>query len=179
MKKLLCLFLACLLLLCSCGTTEEPQTQTPTGSGATNTSSTTTADLTSTDQTVGTLGSTAQTDPVGNSGQAGTTNVTGGTASGTTKPTQSNKPTCNHQDANADDVCDLCRVSVLVTFDFYVINDLHGKLADTDDNAGVDEMTTYLKNARQNDDNAIFLSAGDMWQGSSESNSTKGKIIVD
>lgn len=69
--------------------------------------------------------------------------------------------------------------SHVVYFDFYAINDLHGKFADTDDNIGVDELTTYLKNARERDDHAIFLSAGDMWQGSAESNMTHGQIIVD
>lgn len=179
MKKLFCIFLACLFLLCSCGQAEQPQTQTPTDNGETNSSSTVTVGVTSDDQIGGTLGSTTQTNTIGGSSQTGSTNVTGGTVSGATNPTQSDKPTCNHKDENSDDVCDICRISVLVTFDFYTINDLHGKLADTDDNIGVDEMTTYLKNARQNDSNAIFLSTGDMWQGSSESNSTKGKIIVD
>ncbi len=84
-----------------------------------------------------------------------------------------------HLDDNDNGACDICRAPVLVYFDFYVINDLHGKFADTSDNIGVDELTTYLKRAREIDDNAIFLSAGDMWQGSSESNLTKGAIITD
>ncbi len=84
-----------------------------------------------------------------------------------------------HVDDNDNGACDICRAPVLVYFDFYAINDLHGKLADTNDNIGVDELTTYLKRAREIDDNAIFLSTGDMWQGSSESNLTKGAIITD
>lgn len=43
----------------------------------------------------------------------------------------------------------------------------------------VDELTTYLKNAHANDQNAVLLSAGDMWQGSSESNMTNGLIMTD
>ena len=31
-----------------------------------------------------------------------------------------------HIDADANDICDRCSVSVLVTVDFYAINDLHG-----------------------------------------------------
>ncbi|MBR2861797.1 MAG: bifunctional metallophosphatase/5'-nucleotidase [Clostridia bacterium] len=84
-----------------------------------------------------------------------------------------------HVDADSNGVCDKCFVTVFVYFDFYAINDLHGKFADTNDNIGVDELTTYLKTAREKDENSIFLSTGDMWQGSSESNLTNGKIITE
>ena len=85
----------------------------------------------------------------------------------------------SHLDANADDLCDSCGISVVVVVDFYAINDLHGKFDDTDSQPGVDELTTYLKNAKKSDDHAVFLSSGDMWQGSAESNLTKGLIITD
>lgn len=84
-----------------------------------------------------------------------------------------------HTDNDSNGICDKCSVSVIVYVDFYSINDLHGKLADADSHIGIDELTTYLKNARRTDDNAIFISAGDMWQGSSESNMTKGLIMTD
>ena len=84
-----------------------------------------------------------------------------------------------HIDDDANGVCDSCHKSVFVYFDFYNINDLHGKLADGENHPGVDELTTYLKNARAGDENAIFLSTGDMWQGASESNLTGGKIMTD
>lgn len=84
-----------------------------------------------------------------------------------------------HKDNNSDTICDICFESVLVYIDFYSINDLHGKLADADSHPGVDELTTYLKNARKTDDYAFFLSAGDLWQGSAESNLTKGLILTD
>lgn len=64
------------------------------------------------------------------------------------------------------------------TLDVYGINDLHGKFEDSDGQPGIDEMTTYLRYA-QEDQNTIFLSAGDMWQGSCESGLTKGNIITD
>ena len=92
-------------------------------------------------------------------------------------------PGCNitgaHTDTNHDGVCDECQISVLVYVDFYVINDLHGKLADSDTQIGVDELTTYIKNQTQNDQNSVLLSIGDMWQGSPESNLTDGLIITD
>ena len=89
-------------------------------------------------------------------------------------------PAClTHVDENADDLCDQCGQSIWIVVDFYNINDLHGKLADGHNHPGVDELTTFLKNARTSDDYSIFLSTGDMWQGSSESNLTYGNIIVD
>ncbi|MBE6923713.1 MAG: hypothetical protein E7466_00535 [Ruminococcaceae bacterium] len=92
----------------------------------------------------------------------------------------SNPGTCSqHVDDDNNTVCDLCSSTVFVYFDFYAINDLHGKLADGSNHPGVDELTTYLKNAKKNDENAIFISSGDMWQGASESNLTSGKIVTD
>ena len=94
-------------------------------------------------------------------------------------PSDSDNTCQQHVDQDDNGVCDLCYKSVFVYFDFYSINDLHGKLADADSHIGVDELTTFLKDQRQKDENAIFLSAGDMWQGSSESNLTNGLIITD
>lgn len=88
--------------------------------------------------------------------------------------------TCaEHVDADDNGSCDDCGTYVIVVIDLYAINDLHGKFADTDSQPGVDELTTYLKNARATDDNVIFLASGDMWQGSSESNLTKGLLVTD
>lgn len=95
------------------------------------------------------------------------------------KPAASLPECTSHVDADGNCLCDLCGVSVLIYVDFYNINDLHGKLADGANHPGVDELTTFLKLARQRDDYAIFLSSGDMWQGSSESNLTYGNIMVD
>jgi len=85
----------------------------------------------------------------------------------------------SHTDVENNGLCDVCSESVVVIFDFYAINDLHGKLADADTHPGVDELTTYLKKARQTDDHVVLLSTGDMWQGSSESNMTSGQIMTD
>ena len=84
-----------------------------------------------------------------------------------------------HTDTDSNGVCDTCYASVFVYFDFYSINDLHGKVADADTHPGVDELTTYLKNARQTDEHVILLSAGDMWQGSAESNMTGGLLMTE
>ena len=84
-----------------------------------------------------------------------------------------------HVDTNNDGLCDFCMLALTVTVDFYAINDLHGKLLDGDSQPGADELTSFLKSARDGDDHAIFLSSGDMWQGTSESNLTRGKIVTD
>ncbi len=85
---------------------------------------------------------------------------------------------CTHVDVNGDGVCDSCKESVAVTLEFLALNDLHGKFEDTSAQEGVDELSTYISNA-QADGNAVVLSSGDMWQGSPESNLTKGQLITE
>ena len=85
----------------------------------------------------------------------------------------------DHTDENNDGACDDCGISVVILLDLFAINDLHGKFCDSDAQVGVDELTTYLKNAYETEDHVILLSSGDMWQGSSESNLTKGFIITE
>ncbi len=86
---------------------------------------------------------------------------------------------CHHEDENDDGVCERCAGSVVVTVDLYAINDLHGKLNDSDSDIGIDELTTYLKASAAADEHSVLLSSGDMWQGTSESNLTDGLIITD
>ena len=126
----------------------------------------------------GGLGEGKPTTTTGNSSTDTTTTVGGGITVNTT--TQNGAVTCQkHVDANNDEVCENCYGSVVVYFDLYGINDLHGKFDDTDQQVGVDELTTYLKNARMANENALFFASGDMWQGSSESNLTYGQILTD
>ena len=86
---------------------------------------------------------------------------------------------CVHTDADDNGICDVCVENLLVTVDFYTINDLHGKITDDAFQPGVDELTTYLKHARNNNDHVILLSTGDMWQGSAESNLTSGLLTTE
>ncbi len=88
-------------------------------------------------------------------------------------------PSIPHTDADNDGLCDDCSLSVILNIDFFVINDLHGKFCDSDSQPGVDELTTYLMNAYSTEEAVVILSSGDMWQGSSESNLTKGLLITD
>ena len=90
------------------------------------------------------------------------------------------EPVCPaHSDENGDDICDSCGSSVIIVIDFYCINDLHGRVLASTAQPGIDEMTTYLQQAKETDDHVILLSAGDMWQGSAESNLTRGKLVVE
>ncbi len=86
---------------------------------------------------------------------------------------------CVHKDSDDNGICDLCSADVLAVIDIYAINDLHGKFADTDAQPGVDELTAWLKTRRMLDDNFVLISSGDMWQGSSESNLTRGNLITE
>ena len=85
----------------------------------------------------------------------------------------------SHTDADDNGKCDVCASSVTVEIDIYAINDLHGKMFDTSVQPGSDELTTLLKSAKLVNENSIFISSGDMWQGSFESNLTRGLMVTD
>ncbi len=114
-----------------------------------------------------------------NDGQGGAQNNEDASSNNQSSTTSGDNGCKKHKDSNKDEICDVCRQSVIIYIDFYNINDLHGKLDDGDGHIGVDELTTYLKNARKTDDHAFFISTGDMWQGQAESNMTKGLIMTD
>lgn len=97
----------------------------------------------------------------------------------TEEETSEDQPDCTHNDNDNNGKCDLCYISVIIEFDLYAINDLHGKILDNGSQPGVDELTTYLKNARKNNPNTILFSSGDMWQGTGESGLTWGGITID
>ncbi len=102
------------------------------------------------------------------------TGPTTGTAYNTAPPLLTD---CDHTDDNSDLLCDRCEGSVLVSVDFWAINDLHGRFDDTDDQPGLDELSTYLE--KLDDSTNIFLASGDMWQGSAESNLTYGAMMTE
>lgn len=184
MKKL-CILLVLCLLLTGCAPAVAPEEQTPSVSTTVPTTSDNFAAVTDpTEQTNASSQSNETATPDSQGNQTTKPDSQGGE---TTKPsTQSTKPTqgsskdcAKHVDDGDDGKCDVCGVSTLVIVDFYNINDLHGKIADADTHPGVDELTTYLKKAKKTDDHTVFLSTGDMWQGSSESNLTQGLLTTD
>ena len=89
---------------------------------------------------------------------------------GDEKETESPKPESGpsdlevggHSDADNNKACDDCGISVVTTFDFYAINDLHGKFVTSGNTVGVEGLSTYMKQSAALDDNPIFLSSGDM-----------------
>ena len=94
-----------------------------------------------------------------------------------TEPAGAHDP---HTDDNGDEICDGCGIDVTVELDIYAFNDLHGVFMDTAEDPGVDELTTFLKNAY--DDPAtyeILLASGDMWQGSVESSANRGQLMTE
>lgn len=86
----------------------------------------------------------------------------------------------SHSDVDNNGICDVCNNSVLVELSFYAVNDLHGKFMDTDSQPGLDEFTTYLKELYADPSREeIVLSSGDMWQGTVESSSNKGRLMTE
>ena len=63
--------------------------------------------------------------------------------------------------------------------ELYSVNDFHGSFNENRDNGeiGMSKLATFLKDKVNQE--AVVLSAGDMWQGGVESNLTKGQIIID
>ena len=62
--------------------------------------------------------------------------------------------------------------------DFYNINDLHGAIEHTSSEPGISRISTYLATKRNNNPNGyVITSSGDMWQGSADSNITRGALI--
>ena len=65
-----------------------------------------------------------------------------------------------------------------VVLDFYGFNDTHGNVIDDPAiGIGIAKTTTLMKNKTQGQ-NSVLISSGDMWQGSLESNSTRGALMT-
>lgn len=66
-----------------------------------------------------------------------------------------------------------------VTLDLFAYNDFHGNVTDTSGKGlGIGKTSTLLKQLTSGK-NSIFLSQGDMWQGSVESNYTRGLLVTE
>ena len=66
--------------------------------------------------------------------------------------------------------------------DFYNLNDFHGATEFDNDSyePGIKKLSTYLKDAQsQNENGFVLTSSGDMWQGSADSNITRGRLVND
>lgn len=65
--------------------------------------------------------------------------------------------------------------------DFYALNDFHGAIIPaTEDQPGLNKIAGYLESVKSGkEDTTILLDIGDSWQGSADSNLTRGKIIIE
>lgn len=71
--------------------------------------------------------------------------------------------------------------SQIQNLDFYTINDTHGAAVETASSyeAGITRLSTFaLTSERADPESTVFLSSGDMWQGSADSNLTYGQLMV-
>ncbi len=68
--------------------------------------------------------------------------------------------------------------------DFYALNDFHGAIEERNDEGtaalpGIGKLNTFLKTRRNdNPGGTILLANGDMWQGSADSNITRGETVT-
>jgi len=67
-----------------------------------------------------------------------------------------------------------------VNIDIFAVNDFHGALVGEGKNPGIAKIAAYFDfEKRQNPDGTVILAAGDMFQGSMESNLLRGMSVVD
>ena len=66
---------------------------------------------------------------------------------------------------------------VTKTIEIYSVNDFHGYVDETDENAGIQKFATYFKEKGE-DGNTLLLDQGDTWQGTFKSNYNKGEMIT-
>ena len=65
---------------------------------------------------------------------------------------------------------------------FYSVNDTHGAVncSTSDNEPGLAQLSTFIKNKMSNNpQGSVLTSSGDMWQGSSDSNITRGQLVID
>jgi 2',3'-cyclic-nucleotide 2'-phosphodiesterase/3'-nucleotidase len=69
----------------------------------------------------------------------------------------------------------------IINIDLYNLNDFHGALEHNPSNKelGINRLAGYFKTQLARNPNSVFLSSGDMWQGSADSNITRGRLVVD
>ena len=67
----------------------------------------------------------------------------------------------------------------IVNLELFALNDMHGNVEDSSNGLGIAKTSTLLKTYPDNVNNALYISQGDMWQGSAASNLTHGQIVND
>ncbi len=75
-------------------------------------------------------------------------------------------------------------INDVTVLDFYNFNDFHGTVEYAPDatvaEPGINRLANYIKTKRSlNSDGFVLTSSGDMWQGSADSNITRGRLVTD
>lgn len=73
-------------------------------------------------------------------------------------------------------------INEITNLDFFNLNDFHGSVAYNSDNdePGISRLARYFSVKKANNpQGTIITSSGDMWQGSADSNITKGRLVTD
>lgn len=102
-----------------------------------------------------------------------------GESEGTNIPIEEYVP--NLPEIKNKNVGDIKEDDNFVYFDFYEISDFHGAVEynKDDDHIGIEKLSTYFDEKRSNNPGGtILLSGGDMWQGTADSNVTKGNLVT-
>ncbi|HYE83476.1 MAG TPA: 5'-nucleotidase C-terminal domain-containing protein [Clostridia bacterium] len=94
-------------------------------------------------------------------------------------PTSMDGRTLNVRALNVDDVAKLGEVEGTSVISLITVNDFHGAMTGDAKNPGISKLVAYLKNEEKaNKNGTLILSAGDMFQGTADSNLLYGKSVV-
>jgi 2',3'-cyclic-nucleotide 2'-phosphodiesterase/3'-nucleotidase/5'-nucleotidase len=93
-------------------------------------------------------------------------------------PASANGRTLNVKAVNVYELCDNGTLSYTI-IDILSITDFHGTLIKSGRNPGMAALVNEIKKHKAANKNTLFVSAGDLFQGSAESNLLYGKPVVD
>ncbi len=94
-------------------------------------------------------------------------------------PTSFDGRTLNVRALNVDDVAKFGEVKGTSVISLVTVNDFHGAMTGDAKNPGISKLVAYLKNEEKaNKNGTLILSAGDMFQGSADSNLLYGSSVV-
>lgn len=94
-------------------------------------------------------------------------------------PTSFDGRTLNVKALNVDDVAKLGEVKGTSVISLVTVNDFHGAMTGDAKNPGISKLVAYMKNEEKaNKKGTLILSAGDMFQGTADSNLLYGESVV-
>lgn len=94
-------------------------------------------------------------------------------------PTSMDGRTLNVKALNVNDVAKLGEVKGTSVISLITVNDFHGAMNGDAKNPGISKLVSYLKNEEKDNKNGtLILSAGDMFQGTADSNLLYGSSVV-